>query len=153
MKAFHMKPFKICKVFYDTSNYYMFYSYFLGHLVKYLTNSKFSYIFMLEITLTDENFEQEILKSKELAMVDFWAEWCGPCKILGPIVEQVAHDFKGKPVKIGKLNVDESGETASRYSVMSIPTLLFFKNGEVVDQVIGVQSKDEIVARLKKLMV
>ena len=86
---------------------------------------------MSEIILTDENFEKEIIQSGTVAMVDFWAEWCGPCKILGPIVDQVATEYSSKGVKIGKLNVDESGETAGKFSVMSIPTLLFFKNGRI----------------------
>ena len=80
---------------------------------------------------TDQNFEQEVLKSEKPVLVDFWAAWCGPCQMMGPIIDKLAEEMKDK-VKIGKLNVDENRETASDYSVMSIPTLIIFKGGKVV---------------------
>ena len=88
------------------------------------------------IKVTDRNFEQEVLKSKEPVVVDFWAPWCRPCHMIAPITEKLAEEYKGK-VKICKLNVDENREVARRYQVMSIPLLLFFKDGQPVDQIIG----------------
>lgn len=107
---------------------------------------------MSHLELTDQNFENQILKSPSLAVVDFWAEWCGPCKVLSPIVEEVARELPADKVKIGKLNVDENGDTATKFSVMSIPTLLFFKGGKIVDQVIGVISKSELLGKINKLL-
>ncbi len=95
------------------------------------------------------NFDQEVLNSSEPVLVDFWAPWCGPCKMLGPIVEDLAKEMKG--VKIGKVNLDDHPEIAQRYSVMSLPTLLFFKAGKVMDQMIGVQPKGEIQSKLEEL--
>lgn len=102
---------------------------------------------MAEIELTDENFESEVLKSDLPVMVDFFAEWCGPCKMLSPIVEEVAREMDGK-WKIGKLNVDEAPLTSQKYGVQSIPTILFIKNGEVVDKVVGFQSKEALIEKL-----
>ncbi len=96
---------------------------------------------------TDENFEQEVLKSDKPVLVDFYAEWCGPCKMLGPIIEELAKGYEGK-WKIGKCNVDESQEMAMRYGVQSIPTLLFIKDGQIVDKTMGFQSKDALKAKL-----
>lgn len=104
------------------------------------------------IILTDSNFEAEVLKSDVPVLVDFWAPWCGPCKILGPIVEEVAKEMEGKPVKIAKMNVDESTDIGPKYNIMSIPTLMIFKGGQVVDQMVGVQSKDTLLAKLKAQM-
>lgn len=98
---------------------------------------------------TEENFEQEVLKSNELVVVDFYADWCGPCKMVGPIIEQLAAEQTG--VKIGKLNVDNAQEIAAKYKVMSIPTILYFKNGEVVHKIIGLKSKEEFQAMINKL--
>ena len=95
---------------------------------------------MADTTFTDQNFEAEVLKSDTPVLVDFWAVWCTPCKIVSPIVEELAEEYKGK-IKVGKLNVDEN-ETASKYGVMSIPTLMIFKNGQPVKSMIGAQSKD-----------
>lgn len=92
---------------------------------------------------TDDNFEAEVLHSKVLTMIDFWAEWCGPCKMIAPAVEELAEEYSGK-AKIGKLNVDENPNTAAKYSIRGIPTLLFLKDGEVVNQIVGVQSKAAI---------
>lgn len=96
---------------------------------------------MADLTLTDQNFKGEVLDSKDPVLVDFWAEWCHPCRIVSPIVEELAKEYQGK-LKVGKLNVDENGVTAQSYGVMSIPSLLIFKNGQVVKTMIGAQSKD-----------
>ncbi|MAF13757.1 MAG: thioredoxin [Parcubacteria group bacterium] len=100
--------------------------------------------------LTDENFDNEVLSSKVPVLVDFWAPWCGPCKMQSPILEQLADDYKDKKVKIAKLNVDEASRSASKYQVMSIPTLILFKDGKPVDQMIGVQDKDALIEKLNK---
>lgn len=97
---------------------------------------------MAAITLTLDNFEEEVLNSKEPVLVDFWAPWCGPCRMLSPIVDQVAEGTEG--VKIGKVNVDEQEELADRYSIMSVPALKFFKNGEVVKDSTGFIPKEKI---------
>lgn len=105
---------------------------------------------MAERTLTDQNFESEVVQSSVPVMVDFWASWCGPCKILGPVVDEVAKDYEGKPVKIGKLNVDENSATAQKYGIMSIPTILMFKGGKPVDQSVGVVPKQQLAAFIDK---
>lgn len=92
------------------------------------------------ITLTDANFDQEVLKSEIPVVVDFWAEWCQPCKMVSPLVDELAHEYEGK-VKIGKLNVDEN-EKSGEYGVMSIPTIMIFKAGKPITTIIGVQSRD-----------
>lgn len=104
----------------------------------------------MEFKFTDENFETEVLKSDQLVLVDFYADWCGPCKMLAPTIEVVAEEYNGI-VKVGKLNVDESPKTAEKYRVMTIPTLLFIKNGQVLDTVVGVIPKAQITERLEKL--
>ena len=104
---------------------------------------------MSEVTLTKDNFDKEILEAKTVALVDFWAEWCGPCKVLGPIVEEIANDYKGKVV-VGKANVDNNNELASKYGIMSIPTLKFFKDGKVVGELVGAAPKETIEKELKK---
>jgi len=98
--------------------------------------------------VTEENFEGEVLKSNLPVLVDFWAEWCGPCRAIAPVIEEIARDLEGK-LKVAKVNVDESGELAARYNIMSIPTLLVFKEGEVVQQIVGAASKDQLLAKLK----
>lgn len=98
---------------------------------------------MSDLTITDQNFEAEILKSQTPALVDFWAEWCAPCRIVDPIVHELAGEYAGK-LKVGKLNVDENPEVSQNYNVMSIPTLLIFKNGQPVKSVIGAQSRENI---------
>ena len=96
---------------------------------------------MADVTFTDQNFEQEALKGETPVVVDFWAEWCAPCRIVSPVIEGLAKEFQEK-VKIGKLNVDENPQTAGKYGVMSIPTILIFKNGQVVKTMIGAQGKE-----------
>jgi thioredoxin 1 len=101
------------------------------------------------VTLTDENFEQEIESSEGLAIVDFWAEWCGPCRLVGPLVEQLATEYVGK-VKVGKLDVDSNRITSQRYGIRSIPTILYFKDGELVDQVIGAVPKSHLEQKIQQ---
>lgn len=96
---------------------------------------------MSNLTFTDQNFEAEVLKSDTPVVVDFWAEWCTPCKITTPIIDELAKEYAGK-VKIGKLNVDENPEASGNYHVMSIPTVMIFKNGQPVNSVVGAQSKE-----------
>ena len=103
---------------------------------------------MAEITLTKENFEEEVLKSDKPVLVDFWAVWCGPCQMLGPTIEELAEEYEGK-VKVGKVNVDEQPELARQYGIMSIPTMIYFKDGQVAEQTMGVQPKESIVAMMK----
>ncbi|BCJ96924.1 thioredoxin-2 [Anaerocolumna cellulosilytica] len=99
---------------------------------------------------TDENFETEVLKSDIPVLIDFYADWCGPCKMMAPVIEELAGEYEGT-VKIGKLNVDEAPGISSQYRVMSIPTLLFVKNGEVVDTVVGAISKNQVVDKLNQI--
>ncbi len=105
---------------------------------------------MAEVTVTDNSFDEEVVKSSVPVLVDFWAEWCGPCKMQNPILEEVAKEYEGK-VKIAKLNVDENPATAGKYGIMSIPTLLLFKAGSIVKQMIGVQGKETLKSEFDKL--
>ncbi|SFG22049.1 thioredoxin [Lachnospiraceae bacterium C7] len=98
---------------------------------------------MSEVTITKDNFEKEVLKSDIPVLVDFWASWCGPCKMLAPTVAQIAEEYAGK-VKVGKINVDDEQELAMKYGIASIPTLLVFKNGQVTKSSVGVVPKERI---------
>lgn len=102
---------------------------------------------MSELTVTKQNFEQEILNSDKPALVDFWAPWCMPCRMIAPIVEEIAEEVQGKAV-VGKVNVDEEGELAMQFGVASIPTLIVFKGGKEVKRVVGVQSKAALMGLL-----
>ena len=104
---------------------------------------------MAVLTFTTGNFEQEVLKSDKTVLVDFWASWCGPCRMFSPIVDQAAEELEGV-AKVGKVNVDEEPELARKYGIMSIPTLMAFKNGQVADKVMGVQGKDAVLAMGRK---
>lgn len=103
------------------------------------------------VELTDTNFEAEVLNSDQPVLVDFWAPWCGPCRMVGPSVEALAGEWVGK-VKVGKLNVDESGLTAGKYGVRSIPTLMVFKAGEVAATVVGALPKDKIAEQVLRVL-
>ena len=105
---------------------------------------------MSEVTITDATFDATVLKSTQPVLVDFWAVWCGPCQVQAPILEEVANEVKGIAV-IGKVNVDENPASAQKFNVMSIPTIMIFKNGTVVKQFVGVQSKETLVSELNKL--
>ncbi len=98
---------------------------------------------MAAIKITVENFDTEVTNSKEPVLVDFWATWCGPCQMQGPVIEQASEEFAGK-VKVGKLNVDEEGELAQKYGVMSIPTLILFREGKAVKTEVGFHSMDQL---------
>lgn len=98
--------------------------------------------------VTDGTFEQEVLKSDKPVLVDFWAAWCAPCRMIAPTVEQIATDYDGR-AKVVKLNVDENGETSARYNIRGIPTLLLFKDGMIKDQIVGATSKDNITRMIE----
>lgn len=100
---------------------------------------------------TDANFEAEVIQSSTPVLVDFWAPWCGPCKMLGPTVEALAGDYAGR-LKVGKLNTDESENIAAKFGIRSIPTLLVFKGGEVVSQLVGALPKDKIAEQLNRVL-
>ncbi len=105
----------------------------------------------MSLQLTDANFQTEVLDYDKPVLVDFWAEWCGPCKMIGPVIDQLAEELEGS-AKIGKVNVDDARELAVKYGVRSIPLLLFFKNGEVKDQIVGAGvTKDLLKSKLMAL--
>jgi thioredoxin 1 len=104
---------------------------------------------MAEIKIDESNFDKEVLQSELPVMVDFWAVWCGPCKVLSPIVEELSNEYQGK-IKVGKVNVDENNALAAKYGVMSIPTLKFFKGGKLVGEMIGAAPKATVEAEVKK---
>lgn len=103
---------------------------------------------MAELKITRENFENEVMKSNIPVLIDFWAPWCGPCRMMGPIIEQLAEEYEGK-VKVGKVNVDEEGELSQAFGVMSIPTIVLIKDGKVVKQAVGARPKAEVEAMLQ----
>lgn len=105
----------------------------------------------MALEFTDGNFQQEVLQNDKVTLIDLWAEWCGPCRLMGPVVEELADEFKDRAV-VGKLNVDDNPETPMQYNVRGIPTFLLFKNGELKEKIVGAQSKkvlqDKILAQL-----
>ena len=106
---------------------------------------------MSEVIVTDANFEEEVLNYKGPVMVDFWATWCGPCRMLAPVVEELATQYEGK-VKVCKLNTDEGPQTSAKYRITSIPTIIFFKDGQVAAQAVGLQSKAALQEKLDSLL-
>lgn len=103
---------------------------------------------MAELTITEQNFEQEVLLAKEPVLVDFWATWCGPCRMLAPVIEEIAREYEGK-IKVGKVNVDEERELAIQFGVSSIPTVMVFRNGEIKATSVGYRPKEELEVLLK----
>jgi thioredoxin 1 len=106
---------------------------------------------MKPVEITDTNFEQEVLKSTQPVLIDFWATWCGPCRMIAPAVEELAGEYEGR-ARIGKLDVDNNQESALKYGVRSIPTILLFKNGEVVDRIVGAVPKNKIAEKIDALL-
>lgn len=102
----------------------------------------------MALELTDANFQQEVINSDKLSVVDFWAEWCGPCRAIGPVIEELYKEYDGK-VKVGKVNVDNNPQVSLNYGITSIPAILFIKNGEVVDKLIGAQPKSNFVKKIE----
>ena len=105
----------------------------------------------MALTITDQNFEEVVLKSDKVVLIDLWAEWCGPCRMVGPIVEEMATEYEGRAV-IGKLDVDNNPETTNRFGVRNIPTILFIRNGEVVDKQVGAVPKAVLIKKLDSLL-
>ncbi len=101
--------------------------------------------------ITDANFDEIVLKSDKPVLLDFWAEWCGPCRMIGPFVEQISEEFEGRAI-VGKVDVDSNPGVASRFGIRNIPTILFFKNGEVADKQVGAVPKNALVAKLEALL-
>lgn len=106
---------------------------------------------MSEVELSDSTFDGDVLKAGRPVLVDFWAPWCGPCRMLAPIVAELSKEYEGK-VTVGKLNTDDNPGTASRYNISAIPTMLFFKGGQAVDQLVGVHSKADIKKKIDSLL-
>lgn len=102
---------------------------------------------MKPLTITDDNFQQEVLEAEGKVLVDFWAPWCGPCRMMGPVIDEIADEY-GATLKVGKLNVDENPDTAAKYQVMSIPTLILFENGQVVNKMVGFRQKQDLLAEI-----
>lgn len=105
----------------------------------------------MALAFTDSNFQNEVLNSDVPVLVDFYADWCGPCKMMAPVIDELSSQYEGK-AKIGKLNVDQNGTTAQKYKVMSIPTLLIIKNGEVVDTIVGAVPKQHLEAKIQSVL-
>ncbi|BAT71413.1 thioredoxin [Thermosulfidibacter takaii ABI70S6] len=104
---------------------------------------------MAVITLTEENFDKEVLQSDVPVLVDFWATWCAPCRMIAPVIDAIAEEYEGR-LKVGKVNVDENSQLAIRYGIRAIPTLILFKEGKVVEQLVGVQPKDTIKSIIER---
>jgi len=104
---------------------------------------------MTTIKISDESFDEEVIKKGKPILVDFWAEWCAPCKQLGPILEEISEEYKEK-ITIGKLDVDENPEIAGKFQIRGIPTILYFNNGELIDTKVGISSKDDLIQWLEK---
>jgi thioredoxin 1 len=100
---------------------------------------------------TDANFQTEVIASNQLSVIDFWAEWCGPCRAIGPVIDELSKEYAGK-VKVGKLNVDENPQVSMNYGITSIPAILFVKNGQVVDKLVGAQPKGNFVKKIEQHM-
>ena len=105
----------------------------------------------MALELTDANFEELVMKSDKPVLVDFWAEWCGPCRMVGPVVEEVANDYEGRAI-VGKVDVDNNPEVASKFGIRNIPTILFMKNGEIVDKQVGAVQKATLTEKLDAMM-
>lgn len=105
----------------------------------------------MAVELTDANFEETVMNSDKPALVDFWATWCGPCRMVGPLVEEIAYEFEGKAV-VGKVDVDNNPETAQKFGIRNIPTILFMKGGEIVDKQVGAVSKDVLAEKLNAML-
>jgi len=105
----------------------------------------------MALEVTDASFASDIIESGKPALVDFWAVWCGPCRMVGPVVEELATEYQGKAV-VGKVDVDTNQEIAAKYGIRNIPTILFFKDGEVVDKVVGVVPKEQLVEKLNAIL-
>jgi len=116
------------------------------YITKVTTKQKNTYKMAQEFT--DSNFQKEVLDNDGLVVIDFWAEWCGPCKMIGPIVEELAQEYEGK-AKIGKVDVDKNSDVSMKYGIRSIPTILFLKNGEIVDKQVGLTSKEGLKAKIE----
>ncbi len=103
------------------------------------------------VSLTSASWDSEVLQSKGVVVVDFWAAWCGPCRMVAPTIEELAKEYAGK-IKVGKLNTDENSDIASKYKIMSIPTIMFFKDGQKVDQIVGAVPKQQIKSKIDSLL-
>ncbi len=106
---------------------------------------------MAEVTLSESNWEEEVIKSNIPMIVDFWATWCAPCRMISPIIEEISNEYEGK-IKVGKLNVDENSSIAGKYHIMGIPTILFFKNGNIMDQTVGAVSRKILEEKVKNIL-
>ena len=103
---------------------------------------------MAKVDLTSQNFDTEVLNSSDVVLVDFSAEWCGPCKMIGPILDELAKEYEGKGLKIGKVDIQENEELANKYQIMNIPNMLIFKGGKIVDQLVGLMPKEELANKI-----
>jgi thioredoxin 1 len=106
---------------------------------------------MADLNFSDQSFKQEVLDNKGVTVVDFWAPWCGPCRVASPIIDELSKEYEGK-VKIGKVNVDENSQIASQFGVMSLPSVLFFKNGQPVKSIVGAQSKENYKQEIEQIL-